>query len=83
MAERTRCERRLKAISEMAKRRLKDWLRLPKSERPTLGVITFNSEKQSLILDLFDKIRQENSRLEWFFSDEREEPVIVKNLENI
>ena len=67
----------------MAKRRLKDWLRLPKSERPTLGVITFNSEKQSLILDLFDKIRQENSHLEWFFSDEREEPVIVKNLENI
>ena len=67
----------------MAKRRLKDWLRLPKSERPTLGVITFNSERQSLILDLFDKICQENSRLEWFFSDEREEPVIVKNLENI
>ena len=72
-----------KAIVEMMKRRLTTWLALPESTRHTLGVITFNAEQQSLILDLLDTIRREDSRLEWFFDDEREEPVIVKNLENI
>ena len=46
-------------------------------------MITFNAEQQSLILDLLDEIRRRDSELEWFFADEREEPVIVKNLENI
>ena len=72
-----------KAIAEMVKRRLTTWLALQESARHTLGVITFNGEQQSLILDLLDEIRRENSRLEWFFADEREEPVIVKNLESI
>ena len=48
-----------------------------------MGVITFNAEQQSLILDLLDEIRRGDPRLEWFFADDREEPVIVKNLENI
>ena len=30
-----------------------------------------------------DAARREAPALEWFFEDEREEPVIVKNLENI
>ena len=68
-----------KAIAEMVKRRLTTWLALQESARHTLGVITFNGEQQSLILDLLDEIRRENSRLEWFFADEREEPVIVMN----
>ena len=72
-----------KAVTDMVKRRLTAWLALSEQKRPTLGVITFNSEQQSLILDMFDTIRREDERLEWFFSDEREEPVIVKNLENI
>ena len=72
-----------KAIAEMVKRRLKTWLAVPEDERQTLGVITFNAEQQALILDLLDKIRRGDSELEWFFADEREEPVIVKNLENI
>ena len=72
-----------KAITEMVKRRLKTWLTVPEEERHTIGVITFNAEQQSLILDLLDEIRREDSELEWFFADEREEPVIVKNLENI
>lgn len=45
--------------------------------------MTFNIQQQELILNLFDDARRSNSKLEWFFSDEREEPVIVKNLENI
>ncbi len=72
-----------KAIAEMVRQRLKDWLADRKEKRQTIGIVTFNAEQQSLILDLLDNIRREDSELEWFFSDEREEPVIVKNLENI
>ena len=76
-------EEEAQAIASMVKRRLTTWLAVPESERHTLGVITFNAEQQSRILDRLDEIRRADSRLEWFFSDEREEPVIVKNLENI
>jgi very-short-patch-repair endonuclease len=63
--------------------RMKEWLDLPEAERPTLGVITFNSQQQSLIQDLFDQALVENQDLEWFFSDARIEPTVVKNLENV
>jgi very-short-patch-repair endonuclease len=36
-----------------------------------------------LIQDFLDDARRDNPALEWFFADERIEPVIVKNLENI
>ncbi len=76
-------QREAQAIAEMVQQRLTSWIRLPEQDRYTLGVITFNSEQQSLILDLLDAMRRSRSELEWFFSDDREEPVIVKNLENI
>ena len=76
-------QREAQAIAEMVQQRLSTWVRLPEEDRLTLGVITFNSEQQSLILDLLDNMRRGRSDLEWFFSDDREEPVIVKNLENI
>lgn len=72
-----------RSITRMVVRRLTDWLVLPEEERLTLGVITFNGEQQGLILDLLDEERRKNPELEWFFEDDREEPVIVKNLENI
>lgn len=75
--------REAEAVAKMVQERLTRWIRLPEEDRWTLGVITFNLEQQSLILDLLDSMRRNNSDLEWFFSDEREEPVIVKNLENI
>ncbi|MGY9047920.1 MAG: DUF4011 domain-containing protein [Rhodobacterales bacterium] len=71
------------AITEVIRTRLTSWLDLPEGDRPTLGVITFNGEQQSLILDMLDALRRSDERLEWFFADEREEAVIVKNLENI
>ena len=71
------------AVAEMVRDRLLAWLQLPEADRLTLGVITFNSEQQSLILDILDSMRREKPDLEWFFSEDREEPVIVKNLENI
>ena len=75
--------REAEAVAEMVRHRLAAWLETREQDRFTLGVITFNSEQQSLILDLLDRMRRENPDLEWFFSEDREEPVIVKNLENI
>ncbi|MFW8635872.1 DUF3320 domain-containing protein [Cribrihabitans pelagius] len=72
-----------RAITRVVVRRLTEWLALPEEARLTLGVITFNGEQQGLILDLLDEERRKNPDLEWFFEDDREEPVIVKNLENI
>ena len=76
-------EEEARAIVRMAVKRMEAWLKRPEEERLTLGVITFNSEQQGLILDLLDEERRRNPELEWFFEDAREEPVIVKNLENI
>jgi very-short-patch-repair endonuclease len=72
-----------RAIVADIRTRLDNWLVLPESERPTLGVITFNAQQQALILDLLDDARRENPDFEWFFSEDRIEPLIVKNLENI
>lgn len=72
-----------RAITAFIVQRLAEWLKLPEAERPTLGVITFNAQQQGLILDLLDAKRKANPELEWFFADDREEPLIVKNLENI
>lgn len=71
------------AVAREAISRMKAWLKLPETDRPTLGVITFNAQQQSLILDLLDAARREEPELEWFFVEERVEPTIVKNLENV
>ena len=76
-------ESEARAIVNMAVSKMTEWLRVPAERRLTLGVITFNVEQQGLILDLFDEERRAKPDLEWFFEDAREEPVIVKNLENI
>ncbi|CAB5721919.1 putative DNA helicase [Delftia tsuruhatensis] len=49
----------------------------------TVGVVTFNSEQQSLIEDLLDEERRRDPALEAFFSDAQLEPVFVKNLESV
>ena len=76
-------EAEARSIAKFAVGRLTTWLNLPENDRPTLGVITFNAQQQELILDLLDEARRQSPELEWFFEDDREEPVIVKNLENI
>ncbi len=72
-----------RAIANDIRGKLETWLALPESQRPTIGVITFNVQQQTLIQDFLDDARRANPGLEWFFSDDRIEPVIVKNLENI
>lgn len=71
------------AVAREAVSRMKGWLKLAEKERPTLGVITFNAQQQSLILDLLDAARRDDPELEWFFADDRVETTIVKNLENV
>lgn len=71
------------AVVDEAVARMRDWLVLPEKSRPTLGIITFNAQQQSLILDLLDAARRGDPALEWFFADDRVEATIVKNLENV
>ncbi|WP_149574435.1 DUF3320 domain-containing protein [Xanthobacter oligotrophicus] len=72
-----------RAVAEAAVARMRAWAALPEKARPTLGIITFNALQQALIQDLLDAARAEAPEIEWFFSDDRYEPVIVKNLENV
>lgn len=71
------------AVANEAVNRMRSWLALPEKDRPTLAVITFNAQQQSLIMDLLDAARREEPELEWFFADDRVEATIVKNLENV
>lgn len=71
------------AVVAEAVARMERWLKMTERERPTLGIITFNAQQQSLILDLLDAARREKPELEWFFAEARVEPTIVKNLENV
>jgi very-short-patch-repair endonuclease len=49
----------------------------------TIGVVTFNSEQQSLIEDLLDEERRKDPSIEPFFLETQLEPVFVKNLESV
>ncbi len=49
----------------------------------SLGVVTFNIEQQRLIEDLLDEERRQDPSIESFFSEDRLEPVFVKNLEGV
>lgn len=71
------------AIVRDAVARMKRNLELPEEKRLTFGVITFNSQQQSLIQDLFDQAQRDSPELDWYFADERIEPTVVKNLENV
>ena len=52
-------------------------------QRRSIGVVTFNSEQQSLIEDMLDDARRRYPEIEQAFSGERDEPVFVKNLETV
>ena len=55
----------------------------PPNQAKTIGVVTFNSEQQTLIENLLDDARRRNPEIEWAFSAEAPEPVFVKNLETV
>nr|WP_282958331.1 DUF3320 domain-containing protein [Neokomagataea anthophila] len=55
-----------------------------KGQPLSLGIITMNAEQMRLVEDLLDKARQEHPEIEPHFSaDDREEPVVVRNLETV
>ncbi|MEP9349145.1 DUF3320 domain-containing protein [Xanthobacter sp. KR7-225] len=72
-----------RAVVAEAVARMRAALDLPEKARPTLGIITFNLPQQALIQDLLDKARRDEPAIEWFFAEERFEPTVVKNLENV
>ena len=50
----------------------------------SIGVVSFNSEQQTLVEDLLDEARSRYPDIEWAFaSDSGIEPVFVKNLETV
>lgn len=49
----------------------------------TIGVVTFNSEQQNLIENLLDDERRKDPAIESFFSEDKIEPIFVKNLESV
>ncbi len=71
-----------KAIVDEAIRRLRDPTFVDaRGESLSLGVITMNVEQMRLIEDLFDRARQAHPEIEQHFSEDRLEPVVVRNLE--
>ena len=56
----------------------------PSVRKQSIGVVTFNSEQQTLIEDLLDQARSSHPHIEWAFApDSGIEPVFVKNLETV
>lgn len=53
------------------------------NEMTSIGIVTFNTQQQALIQDLFEKARAEDETLEPFFDEENPEAIFVKNLENV
>src|SRR5262249_5008650 len=49
----------------------------------SLGVIAFSQRQQERILDELEVLRRQHTDTEEFFSDERDDPFFVKNLENV
>lgn len=72
-----------RGVAAEAVARMRAALALPGRSRPTLGIIAFNARQQALIQDLLDTARRQAPEIEWFFSDDRLEPTMVKHLENV
>lgn len=60
-------------------RRLRD----PVLSKFSIGVVTFSAAQQTCVEDLLDAARAGDPEVAAFFGDEVDEPVFVKNLENV
>ncbi|BCL74998.1 hypothetical protein JHS3_07340 [Jeongeupia sp. HS-3] len=49
----------------------------------SIGIITLNSDQQTLVTNLLDLARQKHPEIEPFFQEDLAEPVVVKNLETV
>ena len=55
----------------------------PSLKQRSIGIVTFSQAQKDLIEDLFERERSKHPSLEEYFSDQNEEPLFVKNLENV
>ena len=67
-----------KLVDDIIKR-----LRDANGEDVSLGIVTFSTAQQGLVEDLLDDARRKFPEIEPYFNGEKEEPVFVKNLENV
>ncbi len=52
-------------------------------DRKSIGVVTFSRAQQDLVEDLLDAARRAHPEIDPYFGDDVDEPVFVKNLENV
>ncbi|WP_300799239.1 DUF3320 domain-containing protein [uncultured Alistipes sp.] len=74
--------RQNRAEAEAVVREIRARLTNPVTAKRSIGVVTFNSNQQSLIEDLLNDLFRENPALETL-ALECEEPIFIKNLENV
>ena len=53
------------------------------TEATSIGIVTFNTQQQSLIEDLLEAERAKDETLEPYFAENTPEAIFVKNLENV
>ncbi len=56
---------------------------LDPADTDTIGIVTFSQAQQNLIEDLMDEARRNTPAIEQYLTNDVEEPVFVKNLENV
>ncbi len=56
---------------------------LDTNSNDSIGVVTFSQAQQRLVEDLLESARLADPAVDEFFSEEQDEPVFVKNLENV
>ncbi len=76
-------ERTNQAEAEAIVTEIEERLADPLRQHQSLGVVTFNMAQQRLIEDLLEMRSGSNSVLDAALDPEREEPLFVKNLENV
>lgn len=74
--------RQNRAEAEAVVQEIKTRLMNTETAKRSIGVVTFNSNQQSLIEDLLNDLFKENPSLETL-ALESEEPIFIKNLENV
>lgn len=51
--------------------------------KKSIGIVTFSIGQQAVIEKMLDKVRMEDPLVDEFFSQDLQEPIFVKNLENV
>lgn len=55
----------------------------PQQKKSSIGIVTFSQAQKDLIEDLIEEKRTKYPQLEPYFNDQGDEPLFIKNLENV